>query len=412
MRASSELSSVSEALSIGVSHHLWVMNEMGSEERMETFKENFVAHSVDKFGNVEAALAAMRDRVPREPIVARLDLQVLLNAVGREAEAFGISDELMQLAPEDPRVQFNRGWHLLARGELQNGMKLLEAGRSLQVYGNLPLPTYRKIWTPQDLNHRVHLVLEGGLGDEIIHFRFGRDLATRYGAKVTVVCQPALAGIFATQSWVAAIIQREAALGVYHDSWLPGMSAAFHLGYEYSDLSGDKYLDAPEPFIKKWASVLRSDSKLRVGIRWAGNPQFEHQQLRLFPADILLGLAQTPGVQLYSFQRDHHLLELPPNIINLGPHLQTWEDTAAALRHMDLVVSSCTSVAHCAAALGKSTWVIIPALPYYVWAQPGVTSKWYKSVRLFRQTAFNRWDDIEDKLKFELANWARGLRMS
>ena len=49
-------------------------------------------------------------------------------------------------------------------------------------------------------------------------------------------------------------------------------------------------------------------------------------------------------------------------------------------------------MAHLAAALGVETWIIVPILPYMPWAQPGATTPWYHSVRLFRQTTFGNWD--------------------
>lgn len=69
---------------------------------------------------------------------------------------------------------------------------------------------------------------------------------------------------------------------------------------------------------------------------------------------------------------------------------------------MDLMISSCTSVAHLSAAMGKDTYVIVPVLPYHIWAHgcgnnPGEkgssTSPWYDSVTLFRQQYKNKWNE-------------------
>jgi hypothetical protein len=58
---------------------------------------------------------------------------------------------------------------------------------------------------------------------------------------------------------------------------------------------------------------------------------------------------------------------------------------------MDLVITSCTSVAHMSAALGVETWVVVPILPYYMWSVPGEKSAWYDSVTLFRQEKYGDW---------------------
>jgi hypothetical protein len=63
---------------------------------------------------------------------------------------------------------------------------------------------------------------------------------------------------------------------------------------------------------------------------------------------------------------------------------------------MDIIVTSCTSVAHLAAAMGKETWVIVPCLPYHTWtwkAPESTTSPYYKNVKLFRQKTYGKWND-------------------
>lgn len=373
-------------------------------------KTSYVQTLIDQAGTPEKAITKLVAESKTHPVDARLNLQVLLNVLGREEESFRVSQELIAIAPEDHRVLFNHGWHWLKRGELQKGMALLEFGRPLNTYGHPPISTSRPLWTPEKGRHQsVILSLEGGFGDEIIHVRFGQYLAEQYHCKVILTCHPALAPTFARIPWISAVAQREAAPGIYHESWLPGMSAALALGFNYTDLSGKPYLTPSSSFIEKWKLILKSTNpkKLKVGIRWAGNPEFEHQQYRIFPEEILFGLQEFQGTQLFSFQKDQPLKNLPSDIINLEHHLETWEDTAAALSEMDLVISSCTSVAHLSAALGKPTWVIVPALPYFIWAHPGNDSPWYESVTLFRQGIFGKWDDVRDSLRFQFYEWVK-----
>ena len=83
-------------------------------------------------------------------------------------------------------------------------------------------------------------------------------------------------------------------------------------------------------------------------------------------------------------------IELPDGLIDMEKHLNTWDDTAGLIQNLDLVISSCTSVAHLSAAMNKQTWVIIPTLPYYIWAHG---SDYYKSVTLFQQGRNQVWDE-------------------
>jgi ADP-heptose:LPS heptosyltransferase len=45
--------------------------------------------------------------------------------------------------------------------------------------------------------------------------------------------------------------------------------------------------------------------------------------------------------------------------------------------NLDLIITSCTSIAHFAAAMGKRTIVIVPISCYYTWCNPTKKSPWY-----------------------------------
>jgi hypothetical protein len=173
------------------------------------------------------------------------------------------------------------------------------------------------------------------------------------------------------------------------------MSAAHILGYDTHNFPGKSYLTA-EP--KKL--YAKSDT-LKVGIRWAGNPKFEHEQHRKFDPQPLFDLNNIKGVTLYSLQRDEDLVDGLP-FADLRDQMKTFEDTASIIQGLDLVITSCTSIAHLSAALGKETWIITPIMPYYAWAEIKETSVWYDSVRLFRQDQYGEWDTPLNNIHNEL----------
>ena len=60
-------------------------------------------------------------------------------------------------------------------------------------------------------------------------------------------------------------------------------------------------------------------------------------------------------------------------------------DTAAIMMNLDLVITSDTSVAHLAGALGVPVWVVLPFVPDWRWLLDRSDSPWYPTMRLFRQ---------------------------
>jgi predicted SAM-dependent methyltransferase len=339
-----------------------------------------------------------------------IDQQLKHSLAGNFSEAWSISEKLEAMGPEgilDPhgkknpemwfRHQFNRAWFYLQRGDYQTGSKMLEYGRHINVYGGQPLMTAAPMYNPEVHNIKgksIIISLEGGLGDEIIHVRFAQSYKRLGADRVIVACSPELQPIFSRVDGVDKCILRNEAHTVSHDYWIPGFSSGWVAGHTYEDLPNKPYINVSEMSEQIWSGIVCSDKK-RVGIRWAGNPKFEHQQFRRFSPQFMFELAKYDGVQLYSLQRDNNLEQLPDSVIDLQKWLLGWDDTIAAMHHMDLIITSCTSVAHMAAAMGKETWILPPILPYQTWT-PGAPesnkSPWYPSVTLYRQQEYEKWN--------------------
>jgi hypothetical protein len=83
-----------------------------------------------------------------------------------------------------------------------------------------------------------------------------------------------------------------------------------------------------------------------------------------------------------------------PHITHLGEQIETFEDTAAIISSLDLVISSDTSVVHLAGALGKPVWILLQYVPDWRWLFDRDDSPWYPTARLFRQSETRKWDDV------------------
>jgi tetratricopeptide (TPR) repeat protein len=91
-------------------------------------------------------------------------------------------------------------------------------------------------------------------------------------------------------------------------------------------------------------------------------------------------------------------------IIDVLPEKPTWDDTAALIENLDLVITVDTGVAHLAGAMGIPTWVMMQrdgASWHFLCWRPGASwneaSPWYPSIRVFRQHRFNepgQWADV------------------
>lgn len=329
---------------------------------------------------------------PGEPEIHTLDLQLAAARVGNFTQAWELSEQLAEEEPENDRAAYNRGWYLLRQGKLQKGFELLDRGRKEGVFGNKNPGTPQPLWDGKSQG-TVLLYLEGGLGDQIHQVRYAKNIAER-GCKVVVACSDALVLLFNQVKGVSAIVTHAAALGVYHDFWTPGMSALVPLGYEYRNVCGSAYI--PKPFIER-------ARRKRIGLRWSGNPKFEHEQHRVFPPELMFDAVKGIDADFICLQRDNDM-EVCPDWVTQVP-LDDWLQTQEAIASCDLVITSCTSVSHLAAAMGIETWVVQPIMPYYLYARPGDKTAFYDNMRLYRQERFDEWDspfiNINSDLKKE-----------
>ena len=335
-----------------------------------------------------------------------IDQQLNLMIRGRIEEAWYISEELYRIDPNNRRALFNRGWFLINQGKWQEGFQCLEYGRSLNVYGGEKLKTQKPIWNGiEQLNNKTVIInLEGGYGDNIAQARFVTDVWRR-GGKAILCCDKTLHSIFNRIPGTEKCITLEEVSSTYHDFWIPGFSCSWIFGHTAENFPNDPYIFAKPESVEIWKTILKNE-KYKIGIRWSGNPKFEHQQFRTFPPEFLINLhINRDHIQFYSLQRDNDTRELPNKIIDLQHMLISWEDTAACIENLDLVISSCTSVAHLSAAMGKPTWIVTPILPYHIWAYGGIHSPWYSDeTRIFRQKKFGVWFDVFKEVELELDN--------
>jgi hypothetical protein len=353
-------------------------------------KENFVAENVLQHmyrGFVQPRF--WRGEQTSNLPVHQLDVMLATGLMGNLDEAAKIGDELGFKEPLNDRAAFNRGWYEMRRGNLLDGHKLVFRGRYEEVFGNKPPQTPTPMWDGVSKG-TILLNMEGGLGDQIHGAGMIRYMVAK-GCDVIVACSGSLAYLFRDIPGVRAVVQSDVAYGVVHDFWVPAMSAVIPLQLQYGDVDGSPYITRPD--------TIRG-AKMRIGLRWQGNPQFEHEQHRLFPSELLFNAVKDFDAEFISLQRDEGA-EHRPGWVKEVP-LNHWGETQHAVASCDLVITSCTSVAHLSAAMGVETWIVVPVLPYYLWAKPGSKTEWYNRVTLFRQETYGEWDAPFRKIQKQL----------
>jgi len=314
-----------------------------------------------------------------------LDKALELSLHGELEESYRILEGYYEKYPDDNRGAYNLGLHEMRHGNLLKGHEFLFLGRQENVFGNRHIGTNQPFWT-NETGKVVLMEMEGGLGDQIHAIRYAKDIASK-GNRVVISGSENLAGIMINCEGVSSFCMHEAAIKTYHDYWVPSMSAPMFLRYEFDDISGKPYI------------ARDGESEGKIGVKWSGNPMFEHEQHRLFASQLMFDAVKDEDcISLQKKDGETDSLADIPSWME-KPFLKTWSDTRRQISRCDVVVTSCTAVAHLAGAMGVETWVVVPILSYYLWATPGNKSPYYDSVTLFRQEEYGNWDAPFTKIK-------------
>ena len=75
----------------------------------------------------------------------------------------------------------------------------------------------------------------------------------------------------------------------------------------------------------------------------------------------------------------------------MSPTIETFADTAAVLRQLDLLISIDTGPAHLAGALNRPVWLLLSAACDCRWYDCRHCTPWYGSMRLYRQEVLGDW---------------------
>jgi tetratricopeptide (TPR) repeat protein len=304
-------------------------------------------------------------------------------------------------------VDFNKGWHYVRQGKFKEGMALINIGRTINVWGSDSRKWKKPRWDGVTYPGKTILIAgEGGIGDEVINARFGQLIKER-GMNAIMSTVHKNTSMLSSVPYIDKVIEDKDVESAEFDYWVPCMDMPQSLGIESTDIPSKPYLKAKQEYIDKWKVIIkgRTDSgrKLNIGIRWMGNPRYELELARTIPNHYFESLKQD-GVALYSLQKDDGIknLTIPRGVIDISDKLETWDDTMGAMANLDLIITSCTSIAHVAGALGRPTWVVTPLLPYYTWADMKKESYWYGSVSLYRQRVWKDWSHPFTEIQHDL----------
>ena len=404
----------------------WMREQQGVFGEAESYYLRALAQTPDDIHllqNLGALLMRLRRPVEAERISRRVlalapelpsawsNLGALLAAMQRETQAERCYRQAIALDGAYVNARYNLSYLLLRQGRLAEGWRMLEARPQPTAFGEyFRFPR----WQGEPLAGKSVLVCpEAGMGDMLLLCRYVAVLRELGAARVSMLCHAPLKSLLQTLDDVDAVLAiGEAVPNDGRHYWAPVMSLPGLCGTTLDTIpSSSAYLRTQTPAVRDWADRL-PPARLRVGLAWKGNAQFENDAARsLASLDALAPLGAVEGVQFVSLQKgageDETCAALP--LVAGGAALGDMADTAALIANLDLVISVDTAVAHLAGALGKPCWLLLPDyLPDWRWLSGRLDTPWYPSMRLCRQPSMVGWEPLIRHVADELAREVAG----
>lgn len=328
----------------------------------------------------------------------------LLRRYNHRSEAKEIFRKALAVDPNDAMARFGYAELMLYEGEIQTGLVYYESRFDImQSWLSGPWP----VWDGKKAAGKIIFVEhEQGIGDTIQFCRY-LPLLYREGARIIFSCQPSLASMIERIGCIDNICQADDLeySSIKADVQISLLSLMGVFGTTLETIPCDcPYLTVDSQLVVKFKQLLPNTNKYKVGLVWAGNPKQADDCNRSLQLRQLVSLGKLKNVvQFFSFQVGYAASQVDKygsvlDLIDLSPFITTFDDTAALMKHMDLVVSVCTSTLHLAGALGLPSVALLHSSPDWRWLVGRIDSPWYPTMRLIRQSTPGQWEPVVREL--------------
>lgn len=367
-----------------------------------------VYRTVGRLDDAERAARRAVAMAPGDPLSLHNLSVILYHRLDLDG-SFAAASQALALAPRLPGAHLALAEALLLQGRMERGWEEYEW--RFRVAGvPAPMPASDKPqWDGRALEGRLLVVADQGFGDAIQFMRYLPWVAERC-ARVAIGSSPEVAGLLRQVApWADVFVRWPDCPDHAAHVTLSGLPRLHRTRVESVPWTGP-YVVADADRVRSWGTrldALLPTGHKRVALAWAGRPTHSNDRGRSVRLAAFRPLGDLPGIAFVAIQKGPAAAEAADwfgraPLVALGPEITCFEDTAAILANLDLLLCVDTSVGHLAGAMGCPAWVMLPRAPDWRWLLGRDDSPWYPSHTLVRQETDGDWTGVMRRIAARL----------
>lgn len=191
------------------------------------------------------------------------------------------------------------------------------------------------------------------------------------------------------------------------DYYIPSMDIPKFLNITKENASvGSDYIYVQPEKIKHFKDLYFKNNKLKIGIAFSGNEN--GNQTRNIPIETFELLNNLKDIEIYSLVKnaDDSLFKnfKDNNIVNIAKCFDNFENTAAVMKNLDLIITGDNIILNLAGALGIKTYAMFNWCYEFRWYNLNNENVgWYTTVKPFINEKMDDWNNSMKKIIKEIA---------
>lgn len=373
-------------------------------------------------GEIDEALACFRKTTevfPGEPVF-HSNYATMLTHCRRYDEARAAHQRAFALDPTNPELVVRRAAMLLNTGHLREGWEAYDA--RLGALPDSQRWTGTPVWDGTPLENATLCVYrEQGIGDELMFASTYADLR-QHAHRLIIECDPRVHSMFERTFTNAEVRPQLATRNQPHpdaDVVIPAGSVMKFLRTDLASFGDRASFLTPDPVaVAEWARRLHSiaGDAPTIGISWRSMVRTAERRLEYTRLDEWGPILRAAGVQFVLLQYDQCEREVVEAERRFGITIHRWRDldlmndfdnVAALMRNLDLVIAPRNAVTMLAGAIGTPTLAIGNVGD---WSECGTGQlPWFTSVECLNRAVDADWQPVLSELGARVAAMPSGV---